>query len=168
MWALLCDTVAALIAMLLGQYGLTLSFSQRGSILFALVYLVFPIDVIPDVIPVLGLIDDMAVVSGVLAFLGYGFSFVLAYVRAARMTPPVGAVPEGDYGDADAECAICFADVQHARMIPCGHRFCVGCASKLMEMRVVCPFCRRALQGYVPDDPAGQQVPAAAAATEHG
>jgi len=41
----------------------------KASILPALGYFIFPIDVIPDVIPVVGLTDDASVIAGVIALL---------------------------------------------------------------------------------------------------
>jgi uncharacterized membrane protein YkvA (DUF1232 family) len=44
--------------------------SAKIVFLLAVAYVVFPVDAIPDVIPILGWLDDVGVVGAALAFLG--------------------------------------------------------------------------------------------------
>jgi uncharacterized membrane protein YkvA (DUF1232 family) len=45
------------------------SMLKKGLVLFAAAYAVMPIDVIPDVIPIFGWLDDVGVVGAVIAFI---------------------------------------------------------------------------------------------------
>ena len=45
------------------------SVARKGLALFAVAYAVMPFDAIPDVIPVLGWLDDIGVVAAITAFL---------------------------------------------------------------------------------------------------
>jgi len=48
----------------------SVSWVKKAAAIGALVYVISPIDAIPDVIPVLGLTDDAAVIMAVVAMLG--------------------------------------------------------------------------------------------------
>ena len=54
LWAMICDS------------SYSLPWSTHGLIIFALLYFIMPIDAIPDPIPVLGYVDDAAVVAWVI------------------------------------------------------------------------------------------------------
>ncbi len=57
-----------------------------GSIVFAFIYLVSPIDVIPDVIPILGFTDDISVFGLVLAGFGSDIEAYKAWLAAKAGT----------------------------------------------------------------------------------
>jgi uncharacterized membrane protein YkvA (DUF1232 family) len=67
LWQMLCDS------------SYSIPWSTRGLILFALVYFIMPIDAIPDPIPVLGYLDDAAVVGWVVSVIG---DDIAAYQKA--------------------------------------------------------------------------------------
>lgn len=46
------------------------SWYRKGIVIAALVYFIFPIDTIPDIAPLIGYLDDLAVISAVLKFMG--------------------------------------------------------------------------------------------------
>ena len=69
LWQMLCDR------------SYSIPWSTRGLILFALVYFITPVDMIPDPIPVLGYLDDAAVVGWVVSCI----SDDIAAYRKARV-----------------------------------------------------------------------------------
>lgn len=50
----------------------TLSGFEKALVVGALLYCIAPIDMVPDLIPLIGCVDDLAVVLGVLAYLDRG------------------------------------------------------------------------------------------------
>ncbi len=50
----------------------TLTGFEKALVVGALLYCIAPIDMIPDIIPLVGWVDDLAVVMGVLAYLDRG------------------------------------------------------------------------------------------------
>jgi uncharacterized membrane protein YkvA (DUF1232 family) len=67
---------------------------------FALLYVLNPLDLVPDALPVLGLLDDAAVVSGCLALVEQD---LYAYRRWRQTEAEVGPAPEADAEKAPSE-----------------------------------------------------------------
>ena len=59
-----------------------------GAAVFALLYVLTPIDLIPDAIPVIGYLDDAAVVSACLAMVRQELARYAEWKRAQLAEPP--------------------------------------------------------------------------------
>ena len=66
-------------------------FALKGAAVFALLYFISPVDVVPDTIPIAGLLDDAGVVAGVMSLLG---SQLKPYKDRAAQWLKDGATPE--------------------------------------------------------------------------
>mmetsp|Transcript_24519 Transcript_24519/g.59666 ORF Transcript_24519/g.59666 Transcript_24519/m.59666 type:complete len:177 (+) Transcript_24519:129-659(+) len=162
-WLLLCHVALALLC---GWYGLHLTAAQYALIALAFLYVLSPIDLIPDAVPVVGLLDDYFVLLGVLWVCGMSLVFLRAYVRArqrfADRDPLLPAQPAASGGSAlrrggfavlyddppddDPEgCAVCLERPKNAILVPCGHRMCAACTDAMRRHGMPCPICRRVI-----------------------
>jgi uncharacterized membrane protein YkvA (DUF1232 family) len=164
-WLLLLHIVSSLLCR---WYGFEISLSSVVWVLVAVVYLVSPLDFIPDVIPVLGLADDVAIIAFAFSMIGVSYAFVRSYIltrervaeshrgseerKEAKDTPKkkIGDF-EVDFIDEDDEedCGICLDLKKMTTLVPCGHRLCESCGMKMKEYRLVCPFCSKVIQHFV-------------------
>ena len=72
--------------------------ADKALVLGALLYLISPIDLIPDAIPVLGWLDDLGLASAVLAFIGRKLSGASEEESAGEDVEMVSAVPADVWG----------------------------------------------------------------------
>ena len=131
------------------QGDLSLSILEKAVLVLAVAYVVSPIDAVPDVIPVIGWIDD-----GIAMFLCYFvlssvIAFAPGYLRAVRQVGCSTKEPVMFNHDDDEECVICEGErgARNTTLLPCGHQFCHMDAETLAARRARCPFCRRQISG---------------------
>lgn len=123
--------------------------SEKFCLFLALLYVVSPLDLVPDVLPVLGWLDDVGffiwACSDVLRFAAW-------YSRSARSEEVMGVDPPLG-GWTVEECAVCLGErgAVAAMLRPCCHRFCALCAHEVHRRRMACPMCRRRID-TVSDD----------------
>lgn len=67
------------------------SLALKGAGIFALLYFISPVDVVPDTIPLAGLLDDAGVIAGVMSLLG---SQLKPYKERAAQWLKRGSIPK--------------------------------------------------------------------------
>lgn len=129
------------IALVTSDLRVQLTYKEKFIFLLSTVYLICPIDLIPDVIPIVGYVDDIFVVGSLALFISSFFNFIIAYRRALAQ---LHAKPLFEPAE-DEDCVICFGEngPRITQLMPCGHLFCRNCAEQLCSRRMLCPFCRR-------------------------
>ncbi|MFC6884210.1 MULTISPECIES: YkvA family protein [Actinomadura] len=91
MWARVRAVPRMLKSVLKGDYK-GMSFGTLGLLALGLVYIVSPIDAIPDVLPIVGIVDDTGVALWLAAMLVKAAGDFVAWERGGRPTVVVGEV----------------------------------------------------------------------------
>jgi len=123
--------------------GIHLGASELLWFIFAAVYALSPLDLVPDVFPILGWLDDF----GFLYWAGgHAFAFAVrcAEARGRSLDDGTGASTATKTG---SDCGVCLDQTEQAALRPCGHRFCRGCAEEVRNRGFTCPLCRAAISG---------------------
>ncbi|KAH3745957.1 hypothetical protein Pelo_12638 [Pelomyxa schiedti] len=110
-----------------GSEAMKVGVFTKGLLAVALAYLLFPLDVIPDIIPLVGFVDDVVVIS-------------LLVGRAVRAWNKIEVAAENTDIKRNL-CSVCLVPDVDVQFLPCRHECCCHkCASKI----TVCPLdCRR-------------------------
>ena len=145
--------VRSSLVILAGHHGISLTARDRSLLLFAFVYFVFPLDILPDVIPLIGYFDDLVVVYLISKLLARFSSFVMGIVRVrnnAALQQDSSHRMQWIQDDA-GDCAICYG--QHGPrtsiLRPCGHKLCSFDSQMLVDRGMNCPFCRSTIESVL-------------------
>ena len=137
------------------QYQVHPNKKESLIMVFGLLYLVFPLDCIPDYIPIFGYFDDMTVLYLIAKLLSNYVSFIdgiLKVIDSANTINNINNINNNRFEDtSNDDCAICFCNngAKNTKLVPRGHKFCERHTRQLLSRKMNCPLCRSEIRDAV-------------------
>ena len=144
-----------------GRHAFHATLKEYVLVAFSLAYLISPIDVVPDLIPLVGLIDDIIVLLVVTKILADTMQFASHIIdfdqrrQEMEVAHLEGDQPDQVYDAGAVECVVCREEYgpgenhQRTALVQCGHVFCHACAMQLIQRQMTCPICRANIEGVI-------------------
>eukprot|EP01084_Bolivina_argentea_P168414 292063_1 len=148
---ILGDTITnilrAFLVILSGRFGIIVTWIEWWLILLCVAYFFSPIDIIPDSIPIIGLLDDMLFIYVLYLILKPFIRVVIAIIKHNdKNTENADDLPwvQND----DEECVVCYGEngPRNTIFIHCGHKLCKNDAQIIIKRKMSCPFCRATIE----------------------
>src|SRR5689334_12558962 len=116
---------------------LILPYASIICIILGLLYFVSPLDIIPDALPIIGYIDDVAVLSCIVYYVIPMFivnNLIRRFPNIAENTEPIPEQQNRNF--VEETCVVCMDSPTNIRFEPCSHQ---ACCSECSEVLGICP-----------------------------